>query len=149
MSIFFNLIRFKQWTKNLFCFAGLIFVYKEIDTIPFITVFSTFVCFCLVSSSIYILNDIIDRDADSKHPKKKKRPIASGLIKIVPASLVALIFMVSSIIIAIKINNAVFLIIVLYISNNIFYNMFFKSSPLIDVLSISLGFILGHQSIEF
>ena len=77
-----NLIRSsrpKQYTKNLIVFAAPLFSFG-IDKNIWITSFLTFICFCLMSSSVYLINDCIDIEADRKHPRKSKRPSASGLV---------------------------------------------------------------------
>tara|TARA_B100000579_G_scaffold437478_1_gene466990 strand:- start:645 stop:1499 length:855 start_codon:yes stop_codon:yes gene_type:complete len=138
---YLKLIRVKQWTKNFFCFSGIIFGEQLISSSLFLVSLSTFICFCLISSSVYILNDLFDKDADANHPKKKKRPIASGAIQIFPALLIAITFLLLSIKISLTINLIVFTLTLIYLINNIFYNLIFKKYPIIDVLSISFGFI--------
>ena len=68
-----------QWTKNLIVFAAPLFSFG-IEKNIWITSFLAFICFCLISSSVYLINDCIDIEADRKHPRKSKRPIASGLV---------------------------------------------------------------------
>lgn len=78
---FIKLMRPKQWIKNFFVFAALIFS-KNFIYLPYLlkTVYA-FICFCLISSCAYILNDIVDAKKDKLHPKKKTRPIVSGVIE--------------------------------------------------------------------
>ena len=141
MLKYLHLLRIKQWTKNLFCFSGIIFGPNLFDLNLFLQSLKTFMCFCFISSFVYIVNDIFDKDADSKHPKKKNRPIASGMITVFQAVPLAILFLAVSIILAKNISNMVFIIVLSYLLNNIFYNVFFKNLILIDVLSISFGFI--------
>lgn len=141
MNKYLNLIRVKQWTKNLFCFSGIIFGPNNFSLHLFVQSFQTFLCFCFISSFVYVLNDIFDKEVDSKHDKKKHRPIASGLINIPQASLIAILFLIIGLLIVKNINNSVFYIILAYLINNLFYNIFFKKLIIIDVLSIALGFV--------
>ena len=146
MIEYLYLIRVKQWTKNFFCFSGLIFGSNAFTLHLLLQSFYTFICFCLISSSVYVINDIFDKDADSKHPKKKNRPIASGAIKNFTATIIAISFLISGLILAKNINEMVFYIIIFYLLNNVFYNLFFKEVIIIDVLSIAFGFVFRLSS---
>ena len=138
---YLRLIRAKHWTKNLFCFSGLIFGTISNYNDFLLPSIMTFVCFCFTSSSVYILNDILDKEADSNHPKKKFRPIASGKIKILTAIIIAVMLTIVALFIAFKINTNVFFVINMYLINNFLYNFFLKKHPIVDVLSLSFGFI--------
>ena len=135
------LIRFKQWIKNFLCFAGIIFGGLFFDLNMWLLSFKTFSAFCFISSFVYILNDIFDKESDSKHPKKKRRPIANGDISILSATFVAAVFLFIGLFISYSINYTILYIVVYYLINNILYNLFFKKLIILDVLSISLGFI--------
>ena len=142
MMLIFSLIRIKQWTKNLICFAGVLFGNNLFNFEVWVLAFQAFVVFCLTSSSIYICNDIFDIKADSKHPRKKYRAIASGKVSIKKASIIALVFVIFSLIYSYKLNLYLFAILLLYICNNIFYNLVFKMVPIADAFSIAFGFIM-------
>ena len=90
---FFEIMRIRHWTKNLFVFAGLIFGKKLGGSVEDVTLavgmaVGGFFCFCLAASAVYILNDIIDRRADKIHPEKSKRPIAAGSVGVGSALIV-------------------------------------------------------------
>jgi 4-hydroxybenzoate polyprenyltransferase len=85
-------MRPKQWTKNAFVFAALVFDRKLFDLVSFMHVFAAFVLFCFLASSVYVLNDVMDADADRNHPVKKNRPIASGKLPI-PLAIATSIFL--------------------------------------------------------
>jgi len=146
MTKYLYLIRVKQWTKNFFCFSGIIFGLDAYTLHSLLQSFYTFICFCLISSSVYVINDIFDKDADSKHPRKKNRPIASGTIKTFTATIIAISLLISGLILAKNINEMVFYIIIFYLLNNVLYNLFFKEVLIIDVLSIAFGFIFRLSS---
>src|ERR1700690_1005139 len=71
-------MRPRQWPKNIFVFAALVFDKQLFHQTAFLETLAGFVLFCLISSSVYIFNDIVDIEADKQHPEKKKRPIPSG-----------------------------------------------------------------------
>src|SRR5215211_8780434 len=84
-------MRPRQWTKNGFIFFGLIFDKQLFILEPFLRTITGFVLFCLVSSAVYLFNDIADVEADRNHPEKKKRPIASGQLPVSMALTAALL----------------------------------------------------------
>ncbi|MCT4686478.1 decaprenyl-phosphate phosphoribosyltransferase [Vallitalea sp.] len=139
---YIKLIRPKQWIKNSFVFAALIFSKKfiEIDAIEYSILL--FIYFTIISSIIYIFNDINDADNDKIHPKKKKRPIASGAISKRNAVFFMCILIIVSLIISIHFDIGVNIVIILYIINNIIYTTGFKNYIIIDVMMISIGFLL-------
>lgn len=137
-----KLLRPKQWVKNLFVFGPIIFSNNLINLELLKRNFITFISFCCISSAIYILNDIVDRDSDKKHPIKCNRPIASGKISLLQASIVGSILCLISLSLAITQDKFIFIIIFLYVINNLAYSFKIKNIFLIDILSISLGFIL-------
>lgn len=137
-----KLLRPKQWIKNLFVFGPIIFSNNLMNGELLKNNILTFIAFCFISSSVYILNDIVDKDRDKEHPKKCTRPIASGKISIPKAILIGLILSSASLTIAISLNKFIAIIIGLYILNNVLYSFKLKNIFLIDILSIALGFIL-------
>ena len=91
---YFSIMRPTHWSKNIFVFAALLFGRKLIGPpeevrIAVASAIAAFVCFCLASSAMYILNDILDRHTDSSHPEKSRRPIASGQVNVSCALLLA------------------------------------------------------------
>jgi len=84
-------LRIKQWIKNSFLFAGIIFDGQLFNIDAFFHTAIGFLIFCLLSSSVYYLNDVFDKEADNQHPIKSSRPIASGRIPINTAIFIALL----------------------------------------------------------
>ena len=86
-------MRPRQWTKNAFIFAALVFDRKLLNIDALMQTFFAFFLFCLLASSVYIINDIIDRESDRNHPVKKNRPIASGKLPVGIALAVAFVLL--------------------------------------------------------
>ena len=137
-----KLSRPKQWIKNFFVFAPLLFSRHVFDLAFLIPALEAFFIFCIASSSVYIINDILDAESDRAHPKKKYRPIASGEIS-VKTAIVFLILLAVIITAGAFIMRPVFtFVIVIYILTNLLYSLKVKSIVLLDVFFISLGFML-------
>ncbi|CZR96290.1 MULTISPECIES: decaprenyl-phosphate phosphoribosyltransferase [Clostridioides] len=141
ISDYIKLMRIKQYIKNFFVFSAIIFSNNILNTNLLLKTFIAFVCFCLISSSVYALNDAIDMDKDKKHPKKRNRPVASGRISKKNANILFVILALISISLSIVVNFRLTIILVLYLINNILYSLKLKNIILLDVFSISLGFI--------
>jgi len=152
MKKYFSLIRLKQWIKNFFVFAPLLFSKHLFEIEYFYKAFIAFLSFCFVSSSVYVINDIIDREKDKLHPKKKLRPIASGQIGLLQAFLILFIFLVSSILTSLKLNYKIAIIIAFYFVLNFSYSFWLKNIVILDIMTISVGFILrviaGGEAID-
>jgi len=135
-------LRPTHWVKNLVVFAALIFAENYSDTDKVITTIIAFAAFCMASSSIYILNDIFDRENDKLHPIKSNRPIASGVVSIPTALILTLALLILSLLISYKINVSTMLLVLAYLVLNFAYSMYLKNLVIIDVMSISAGFVL-------
>jgi len=131
-----------QWIKNLFLFAGLIFSFSFIRIEPILQSTFAFIIFCLASSSIYILNDIIDKENDRLHPQKRKRPIASGELNTGTAIFFSILLALLSLILSLFLNRVFFFTCFAYIFLMIFYSIILKKIIILDVICISFGFIL-------
>lgn len=144
ISDYFELIRPYQWVKNVFVFVPLIFS-KNLFNFPLVyeTVL-TFIAFCLAASSVYVLNDIADKEFDRMHPLKQHRPIASGKVGASEGwALSALLLVLSFLfIMLVKSNVTVGLAIAGYIALNLLYSFGLKRIVLIDLFVIAIGFIL-------
>jgi len=138
----FKLIRPKQWIKNFFVFAPLLFSRHIFHLEYLIPSIAAFIIFSLASSAVYIINDVMDVESDRVHPKKKYRPIASGEVSVKQA-MIFLVFLIVVIIAGLIFQRPVFsFVIVLYLITNLLYSLKVKSIVLLDVFFISFGFML-------
>jgi len=137
-----DLARVRQWTKNVLCFAGVIFGGRYADPHAWKTAGLVFLAFCLASSAVYVANDLHDARRDRSHRRKHVRPIAAGRIGPPLAwSLMAACFM-GSVVLAGMTSPILLAAVLAYVVNNAIYNVGIKQVPLLDVLSITLGFVL-------
>jgi 4-hydroxybenzoate polyprenyltransferase len=137
-----KLLRPRQWIKNFALFAGVIFGggLFDINVVSNVTV--GFIIFCLLSSSTYIINDILDLKKDQLHPFKKLRPIAQGKISPTQATIVCVIMMSSAFILAAQYGIVFFSIAVIYIILQMLYSTIVKSISIFDILFIALGYMI-------
>lgn len=135
-------MRPKQWAKNLLIFGGLVFD-RQLTYLPSLerTVIG-FALFCLLSSSVYLINDLSDVESDRKHPKKKHRPIASGALSAPVARTAAAIFMGVAFTGGYLLSPLFALICVAYVLLNIGYSFWLKHMPVIDVLVLASFYVL-------
>lgn len=137
-----QLLRPKQWIKNLFVMAPLVFSGEFTSPSSILYAISAMMIFCITSSAVYILNDINDVEKDRKHPKKsKKRPIASGAISI-PQAWVLLVLTYAIIITSCVLLPSVAPVIAGYIVINLAYTYKLKHVPVVDIFCIAIGFVL-------
>ena len=137
-----NILRINHYIKNIIIFIPLLISLNIIDLKDIIKSIIAFVSFCLISSGIYLYNDISDYNIDKEHPIKRNRALASGLINKSEALFLFLILSSMSLLIAKFVNYKVFYIISFYFLLNIVYSRFLKKIPIIDVICIALGFTL-------
>ncbi|AHY47028.1 UbiA prenyltransferase family [Rubrobacter radiotolerans] len=138
----FKLSRPRQWTKNGFVLAGLIFSGEALVASSVLAAFATFVAFCALSSSVYAFNDALDAEEDRKHPEKRNRPVASGLVSPPAALVFALGLAAAGIAVCFVVNVLVGLTAVTYLLLQVVYTLYLKHMVILDVMSISGGFVL-------
>lgn len=135
-------MRIKQWAKNIFLFTALVFDRKLTNLPAFWDTLLGALCFSLVASSIYLINDIFDIESDRNHPKKKHRPIASGELPI-PVAWITAILLISLGLIGAGLLSPFFLAtIFLYITLNLSYSKWLKHIPILDVLVLSSFYVI-------
>lgn len=142
-----KLLRITQWYKNFMIFLPLIFSLHLFKITDIKITLIGFLVLCFASSSSYIINDLKDRKKDKNHPEKKSRPLASGKIKPLTALLISISLLLISLIIATKLSNIFFiLVLALYINTIFFYTFLLKNEPIIDLILISINYIIRTVS---
>lgn len=135
-------MRPRQWTKNGFVFAALLFDGKLFQREPVIASIFGFAIFCLLSSAVYLINDSVDAPVDRLHPTKRNRPIARGDVPVPLAVSWAALLAVASLAVAFALNPAFGVIGLLYFSSTVLYSFVLKHIVIVDVLVLALGFVL-------
>jgi decaprenyl-phosphate phosphoribosyltransferase len=134
-------LRPRQWTKNLIVFAAPLFAFSI--TVPsLLSSLTAFILFCCASSSFYLINDIADVDSDRRHPVKCHRPIASGLVSIPAAIVMAVILLGTALIIGWLKAPGLGIALLGYALLQAAYNLRLKRAVILDVIAIAIGFIL-------
>jgi 4-hydroxybenzoate polyprenyltransferase len=131
-----------QWTKNLFVFAGLVFGRKLLDPVAALHSALAFTIFCALSGAVYLVNDVADRESDARHPLKRNRPIASGVLPPSTALVAAAVLLVTALTAAYRLDARFFLDALAYVVLLGLYSAWFKHVVIIDVLTIAIGFVL-------
>ena len=141
LNLFISL-RPEQWTKNLFVFAALVFAERLSDTHAVVTAGAAFLVFCALSATVYLINDVLDREQDRRHPLKARRPIASGAFSPTFALAAAAVLGAAAMIAAFALGLPFFQLAAAYVVLLIAYSAFLKHLVIIDVLTIAAGFTL-------
>jgi 4-hydroxybenzoate polyprenyltransferase len=142
MLKYIKLVRVPQWIKNLFVFVPLLFSQHIFNKTYFSPALAAFFMFCLVSSIVYIFNDIIDIEADRAHPTKKDRPLPAGTISMRNAVITIIILAVLVALFLPSLNFKFKIFLLSYFLLNLFYTFIFKHIVLLDIFSIAAGFML-------
>jgi 4-hydroxybenzoate polyprenyltransferase len=135
-------LRPHQWTKNLLVFAALGFSKHLFDLGPFARASFAFALFCGLSGAVYLLNDLADLERDRRHPVKRLRPLASGALAPRTAGLVAAALAVGGLGLSFLLGRPFAACAFVYLGLNLLYSFKLKEVVIVDVLSISLGFVL-------
>ena len=142
LSALIKTMRLRQWPNNGFIFFGLIFDKQLFLVEPFLRTVAGFFLFCLVSSAVYLFNDITDVEADRNHPEKKFRPIASGKLPVNMARGAALVLTFVAIPLGYLLSPLFAGVLLTYLLINLLYSRWLKHISILDVLIISSGFVL-------
>ena len=143
--LLFNLLvslRPDQWTKNLFVFAALVFAHKLNDRHAVFSAALAFLIFCALSGAVYLVNDVLDREQDQRHPLKASRPIASGALDPKTALVAALVIAAITLLVAHRLGLPFFATACAYLGLLWAYSAYLKNLVILDVLTISAGFTL-------
>ena len=139
---FLRALRPHQWTKNLLVFAALLFSKHLFEPGPFLRASLAFIAFCGLAGAVYLWNDVADIESDQLHPKKRLRPIAAGELSIRAATLGAMALVVGALSLSFSVDVELGLCASAYLALNMAYSFGLKHVVILDVLSISLGFVL-------
>ena len=143
MKEYTRLIRVKHYIKNALIFAALLFSGQFFIWEKLKNCLIGFAAFCFLSSVVYIFNDIKDKDKDALHPKKKTRPIASGIVSVKSAVITAVILLIAaSICFSFIYNIWALILFILYAAINFAYSSGLKNIPLVDVTLLVSGFLI-------
>lgn len=137
-----SLLRPHQWLKNGFVFVGLLFGHAWSDPVKLGQALAAFAAFCLLASAVYVMNDLVDREQDRLHPKKKHRPLAAGTVGVVPAQALVLACLVGGGTIAWFWAGSAPWIFLAYVLLNVGYSHGLKHVVILDVFIIAAGFML-------
>jgi decaprenyl-phosphate phosphoribosyltransferase len=140
--VYAKAMRLNQWIKNLVLFNAILFSGRLFEAGLFFQTLYGFFIFCLLSSTSYLLNDIIDFNYDKKHPIKKFRPLASGAISIPEATFTLFLLAIVSLLMALSFDRAFFLMSVAFLCLHVLYSLYLKRFPVIDIFTISLSFMM-------
>lgn len=135
-------MRLRQWVKSVIVYAALVFDGKLFVPDLFLKTTGVFLAFCLLSSSVYILNDLVDMEKDRQHPRKRARPLASGQLDPRVAAAAAAIMATVAIGAAFAINAWAGVILLIYLAQNFAYSFWLKNVVIIDVMVLAFGFLL-------
>lgn len=135
-------MRPRQWPKNAFLFAALVFDRQLLSPVPLLRAMSGFVLLCLASGLVYIINDLVDLPHDRQHPVKRKRPIASEKLSVRSARAAAAVLAALTLAGSLALDLRFALIVAVYVVSNLLYSFWLKHIPIIDVFVVASGFVL-------
>ena len=139
-------MRPRQWTKNAFVFFALVFD-KQLFHVPaLLRTLAGFALFCLISSVVYLINDIADIEADRQHPVKKHRPLPSGKLPVNVAWAAAAVLIVITLPLAYWLAPGFAAVLTAYLVMNLAYSKWLKHIPILDVFIIAAGFVLRVEA---
>lgn len=138
----FLALRPAQWTKNLIVFAALIFGQRLLDAEAVLRATVAFLAFCALSGVVYLVNDIVDREADRQHPLKRLRPIAAGDLSVPFALGGAAVLLLVTLVASVWLGTAFVMHAAAYVGLQLAYSLGLKRQVILDVLSIALGFVI-------
>jgi 4-hydroxybenzoate polyprenyltransferase len=142
VRVILQLFRVRQWTKNLILFAGVLFAQEFTHLDQLLRSAVGFAVFCLLSSAVYIINDLADLEQDRTHPQKRNRPLASGRFSTSAARGLALVLGIVGFVLAFGLRLEFGLLAAAYVVLNLLYSWRLKAVVLLDILIIALGFVL-------
>jgi 4-hydroxybenzoate polyprenyltransferase len=135
-------MRPRQWSKNVFVLAGIVFAGRLFDRHAELRVLACFALFCAASSAVYLVNDVADRESDARHPRKSGRPIASGKVSPAAALAVAVVLAAAALAAAVALGRSTLILVAVYVVSTTAYSAGLKRVFLLDVMIVAAGFVL-------
>ena len=143
-------MRPRQWTKNLIIYFAFLFTIDQVWRLDeldeaarlFARITAAFAIFCLITSAVYLFNDVLDAEKDRHHPKKRYRPIAAGVLAPFLALVIALVLAAGGVALALILEPLYALVTLIYLATMIAYSVYLKRLIIIDIMVISAGFVL-------
>ena len=135
-------MRPRQWTKNVFIYAGLVFDGQLLVFDSLLRVTISYVLLCLIAGTIYVINDLVDVEADKLHPKKKLRPLPSGQLSTSVAIAAAIIIPIFALVAAASYSRLFAGVLITYFVLQVLYSFWLKNVVLLDILTVAAGFVL-------
>jgi 4-hydroxybenzoate polyprenyltransferase len=135
-------MRPKQWPKNALVFVALVFDRQLTNPVAFLHTLAGFILFCLISSAVYIINDVMDIEADRNHPTKRLRPIASGKLPVSVARLAVGVILIVVLPLAFLLSPYFAVIVLIYFLLNLAYSVYLKHVPILDVFALASFYVL-------
>jgi len=143
---YLRLLRPHQWVKNVFVFAGLVFGHRLTDVPSVLLTLAGFASLCLVSSAVYVINDVHDREEDRVHPRKRERPIAAGVISVPTGLVIAATLLFFGLGFGWLLRPQFGMVALTYLLIQVGYTFGLKHAVILDVITIGLGFVLRAVS---
>ena len=135
-------MRPRQWVKNILVLAAPVAAGSLFQPAVLLNTAWAFVAFCLISASIYLINDVRDVEADRQHPKKRLRPIAAGELSVRTALILAAVTLVAALVVGFLVNPLLAVTVAVYWILQVGYSVFLKNEPIIDLAMVAAGFLL-------
>lgn len=135
-------LRPKQWTKNVLIYAGLVFDGQLFVFDSFLRTTIAFFLLCFTAGTIYIINDLVDLEADRQHPRKKARALPSGQLPVRMAVIAAVLIPIFSLAAAILLRPQFAVVLIVYFLLHVLYSFVLKNVVIIDILTVTAGFVL-------
>jgi 4-hydroxybenzoate polyprenyltransferase len=142
LQVWLRALRIRHWIKNFFVFIPFL-LSTRFGWNPYLlkALLGVFL-FCIMSSAVYLLNDILDLKSDRLHPEKRKRPMAAGKISVRAGIAIAGLLAAVALSVELFFNIRFFLVLVAYAANNLIYSYYLKKKTVLDVMSIAFGFVI-------
>lgn len=142
LRAYIEIVRPRQWYKNLLLFVGLVFSRNLTDAELVLFSILGFLAFCAISGSVYILNDMVDRNRDEAHPRKSMRPIPSGRISLAQAAIYGVLLAACGMTAAFYIGSLFALSALTYVAVAVSYSLLLKNVIILDAIVVAIGFVV-------